>query len=168
MCHASASRPSIAVRIAIRVEADWTVAGATECQVPFHPKVLPAGQSVRSRTVLRGSVDVTRPTAAPELAWRPKFTSLGMLGRGQGSTDECRLGRRPCVGGRFGLPAGHSSWFIVLNAHAKRGQCPTTMNDLCGGLYPSFVVRRCWAGVDAAIHLWNSGRDLSTERRRTP
>lgn len=87
----------------IRVETDWVVSGATECRVPFRPKVLPAGQSVPSVTILRGSVDVNRPTAAPELAWCPKFTARGMLGRGRDSTDECRLGRRRCGGGRLGL-----------------------------------------------------------------
>ena len=103
MCHASARRSSLAVPMANRVETDWAVSGARECRVPFRPKVLPAGQSVPSGTILRGSIDVNRPTAAPELVWSPKVTSLGMLGRGQGSTDECRLRRRPCGGCRFGL-----------------------------------------------------------------
>lgn len=75
----------------IRVETDWVVSGARECRVPFRPKVLTADQAVPSATVLRGIVDVNRPTAAPESVWRPKVTSLGMLGRGQGLTDECRL-----------------------------------------------------------------------------
>ena len=89
MWHASACRSSLAVRMGIRVETDWAISGATECRVPFRTKFLPADQSVPSGTILCGSVDVNRPTAAPKLAWRPKFTSLGMLG--QGSADECRL-----------------------------------------------------------------------------
>lgn len=167
MCHASACRSSLAVPMGIRVETDWAVSGARECRVPFRPMGSVAGQSLPSRTIPRGCVDLNRPTAASELAWRPKFTSLKTLGRGQGSTDECRLGGRRCGGGRFGCSAGHSSWFIVLNAHAKRGQCPTTIDDPCGGLFPSFVVRCIWAGLDAATHPSISGRELSTERRRS-
>lgn len=63
--------------------------------------------------------------------------------------------------------AGHSTWLIVLNANAKRGQCPTTINGPCGVLLPSFGVRGIWAGLDAAIHPSISGRELSTERRRS-
>lgn len=100
------------------------------------------GQSVPSRTILRGSVDVKRPTAAPELAWRPKVTSLEMLGRGQGSTDECGFEGVHAGAVSSDCSAGHSTWFIVLNAHAKRGQCPTTISRPCGGPFP--VVSPPW------------------------
>lgn len=52
----------------VRVETVWAVSRATECRVPFRPKFPPGGQSVPSGTILRGSVDVNRPTEAPEMA----------------------------------------------------------------------------------------------------
>lgn len=103
--------------------------GARECRVAFRPKVSLVGQSVPSRTILRGSVDVNRPTAAPELAWRPKFTSLGMSGRGQARLMSAGFEGVHTEAVASDCSAGQSTWFIVLNAHAKRGQCPTTIED---------------------------------------
>lgn len=48
-------------RWVLGVETDWAVSGGEKVLVPFRPKVLPAGQSVPSGTILRGSVDVNRP-----------------------------------------------------------------------------------------------------------
>ena len=108
-----------------------SLGGESECQAPFRPKVLPAGQSVPSRTIPRGGVDMNRPTAAPELAWRPRFTSPGMPGRGQGLADECQLERRPCGGGRVGLePAvqpGASSQTAALWANRVEPAIPATL-----------------------------------------
>lgn len=40
------------------------------------------------------------------------------------------------------LGAGHSTWFIVLNAHAKRGTCPTTIAAPCSCPWKSLLVWR--------------------------
>jgi hypothetical protein len=76
MCHASACRSYLAVQMDTRVETDWAVWGATECRVPFRPKVLPVGQSVPSGTILRGNTPHPGSTVLSGLACGPKLTSV--------------------------------------------------------------------------------------------
>lgn len=101
------------------MENEWAFSGLTACRGPFRPKVALAAQSVPSRPVLRGGVNINKPMAVPELVWRPKISSLGMLGRGQGSTmtSACFKGVH-AEAVVWDCSAGHSTWFIVLNAHS--------------------------------------------------
>lgn len=69
---------------------------AKECRVQFRPKDLPAGQSVPSRTIPGGGIDLNSPTAAPEfgMASEVHFTrnarSRSRLDRRQPAFDGVR------------------------------------------------------------------------------
>lgn len=113
----------LAMRMGIGVETDWAVIGASEYRVPFRPKVLLSGQSVPSETILRGkSMGTDRRLlqgwrgvrSSRHSGWlvavNARLTSAGFEGVHVGTVaSDCS--------------AGHLTWFIVLNAHAKRGQC---------------------------------------------
>lgn len=91
MYHASARRSSLAVPMGTWRGNRLGGHGGERVSSPDLPEEFAAGQLVPSGTILRGSVDVNRPMTAPELASRPKVTSLGMLGRGPDSTATALL-----------------------------------------------------------------------------
>lgn len=90
------------------------------------------GQSVSRQAAHRGLICPNSPTSAPELVNYPMLNSSRVWSR---STLDRRLLTSEGVDAEMidaTCSTGHSARVLVLNAHATRGTCPTSIEDLCG------------------------------------